>query len=104
MESLQHERLHMVFDGLDLYAQVFINGKLAGESANALVPSVFDVKPFVTAGPNEVIVRLTVGSELARDETLPGQGKEWRSNSAAGGAIPNPMRDGDLYGHRNWNG
>jgi beta-mannosidase len=103
-QSLQHERLRLIFDGLDLYAQVFVNDRLVGESANALVPSEFDVQPFVTAGRNQVVVRLTVGSELARDETLPGQGKEWRPNSAAAGAIPNPMREGDLYGHRNWNG
>ena len=62
-DTLQYERLHLVFDGLDLFAQVFINGRLVGESANALVPVEFDVKPFVRAGQNELFVRLTAGSE-----------------------------------------
>ena len=103
-EFLQSERQQLFFDGLDLYAQVFINGKLVGESANALVPAEFDVKRFVKAGQNELVVRLTAGSELAQDETPAGQGKEWKPNSAAYGAIPNPMGTGDLYSHRSWPG
>ncbi|MCL5097486.1 MAG: hypothetical protein M1608_08155, partial [Candidatus Omnitrophica bacterium] len=59
------ERQRLVFDGLDLYAQVFVNGKLAGESADAFVPAVFEVKPFLRPGRNELVVRLTEGSELA---------------------------------------
>jgi beta-mannosidase len=102
--ALQHERLQLVFDGLDLYAQVFVNGKLAGESAEAFVPVAFDVRRLAAAGSNELIVRLTAGSELARDETPSGQGQSARPNSAANGAIPNPVREGDPYGHRMWPG
>ncbi|MEP7357946.1 MAG: sugar-binding domain-containing protein, partial [Anaerolineales bacterium] len=62
-----HERQQLVFDGLDLYAQVFVNGQLIGEAANAFVPAIFDVKGRVSAGENEMVVRLTAGSELAKD-------------------------------------
>ncbi|MDD5705867.1 MAG: hypothetical protein PHR35_08070 [Kiritimatiellae bacterium] len=55
----------LVFDGLDLYAQVFVNGKLAGESRNAFVPARFDVRGRLRAGANDLVVRLTAGSELA---------------------------------------
>ena len=103
-DFLQHERQELVFDGLDLYAQVFVNGNQVGESANALVPVVFDVKRLLKNGSNELVVRLTAGSELAKDETPTGQGKEWKPNSAASGAIPNPMGMGDLYSHRGWPG
>ena len=100
-----HERQRLVFDGLDLYAQVFLNGRLVGEAANAFVPASFDVRPLLRPGQNELVVRLTAGSELAPDDTPPGQGQpERRPSAAAGGAVPNPMRDGDLYGHRMWAG
>jgi beta-mannosidase len=102
---LEHEQIRLIFDGLDLYAQVFVNGTLAGEAANAFVPAVFDVKPLLREGDNELIVRLTAGSELAPDDTVPGQGNpERRPSAAEGGRIPNPMRDDDLYAHRIWAG
>ncbi|MCY2930654.1 MAG: hypothetical protein NTV86_14385 [Planctomycetota bacterium] len=103
-EFLGHERQWLVFDGLDLYAQVFVNGQAVGESANAFVPAVLDVRPCLRAGSNELVVRLTAGSELAADETRVGQEQQARPNSAAGGAVPNPAREGDLYGHRIWPG
>jgi beta-mannosidase len=101
---LKHEGVSLVFDGLDLYAQVFLNGKLVGEAADAFVPVIYEVKPFLQEGQNELVVRLTAGSELARDATPSGQGKPWASNSAVDGSIPNPIQPGDPYGHRLWNG
>ncbi len=63
-DFLRYERQRLVFDGLDLYAQVFLNGNLVGEAADAFVPAAFDVKRWVHAGRNELVVRLTDGSEL----------------------------------------
>ena len=103
-QILENERLCLVFDGLDLYAQVFLNGELVGEARDAFVPAIFLVKRCLKAGQNELVVRLTAGSELARDETPPGQNQAWKANSAASGAIPNPARPGDPYGHRLWPG
>ncbi len=62
---LAHERIELIFEGLDLYAQVFLNGKLVGEAQNAFVPAVYDAKPFLKRGHNDLMVRLTVGTELA---------------------------------------
>lgn len=112
-EFLQHERQQLVFDGMDLYAQVFVNGRLAGEAADAFVPVTFDLKKFLRAGQNDLVVRLTAGSELAKDETPAGQGQPWKPNRAAQGEIPNPMsragtgttsQQGELYAHRGWAG
>jgi beta-mannosidase len=80
---IDYERQRLVFDGIDLYGQVFLNGKLIGEAADAFVPAPFDAKPFLRAGINELVVRVTAGSELSHDP------------AAAGGKIPNPRR-------RNW--
>ncbi len=101
---LRHERQELIFDGLDLYAQVFVNGKLAGESANAFVPVAVDARGLLQAGTNELVVRLTAGSELAKDETPAGQEVPFRPNSAAHGEIPNPIQGNDYYGHRGWAG
>ena len=61
---IKHERQQLVFDGLDLYAQVFLNGTLIGESKNAFVPCVFDVNQKIRKGKNILVVRLTSGAEL----------------------------------------
>lgn len=103
-QFVHHERQELVFDGLDLFAQVFVNRKLVGESANALVPVQFDIKKFVTAGKNEIVVRLTAGSELSKDATPAGQDQAWKPNPAIHGAIPNPIKEEDYFGHRMWTG
>ena len=82
-DRIDYERQQLVFDGIDLYGQVFLNGKLVGECADAFVPAKFDVKPFLRPGHNELVVRVTAGSELSHDP------------AAAGGKIPNPSS-------RNW--
>jgi len=101
-DFLQLERQQLVFDGMDLYAQVFVNGKLVGESANAFVPVSFDVRRAIRAGSNDLVVRLTAGNELAPDDTPPGQGRQ--PHTPVPGAIPNPAQPGDPFGHRNWFG
>jgi len=102
---LLHERQQLIFDGLDLNAQVFLNGALIGTSRNAFIPIVFDARGKLLPGRNELVVRLTAGSELALDDTPPGQGKpERKPAAAAGGAIPSPRKGADLYGHRGWPG
>jgi len=103
-DFLQHERQQLVFEGLDLYAQVFVNGQLMGEAANAFVPAVFDVKPFLVEGTNELVVRLTAGSELAQDATPPGQGQAPRPNPAVDGSLPNPVPEDDPRRGRMWPG
>ncbi|NQT18340.1 MAG: hypothetical protein HQ592_01455 [Planctomycetes bacterium] len=65
-QFLRHERQELIFDGLDLYAQVFLNGKPVGSAANAFVSATFDARPYLQAGDNELVVRMTAGSELAR--------------------------------------
>jgi len=103
-EFLGHERQELVFDGLDLYSQVFLNGRLVGEAANAFVPAVFDVKPCLVEGTNELMVRLTAGSELAADATPAGQEQAPQANLAADGSIPNPVPEGDPGRGRLWPG
>jgi len=67
----RHERQHLVFDGLDLYAQVFVNDRLVGESFNAFVPAVFDVGRHLRTGRNTLAVRLTAGPDRLPVELRP---------------------------------
>jgi len=67
----QHERKELVFEGLDLYAQVFLNGELLGESKNAFVPQVFDTRHCLQKGVNTLVVRLTAGAELVPQSLAP---------------------------------
>jgi beta-mannosidase len=64
----EHERQWLVFDGIDLYGQVFVNGTLVGEARNAFVPASFSVRRLLRAGGNELVVRATAGAELAPGE------------------------------------
>jgi beta-mannosidase len=82
---LKEERQLLVFDGIDLYGQVFVNGRLVGEAKNAFVPLEFDVRTCLQKGRNELIVRVTAGSELAPgypDERLLARPKDPWSNKA----------------------
>ena len=100
-----HERQTLVFDGLDLYAQVFVNGRLIGEAANAFVPARFEVQPWLRVGENELVVRLTAGSELAHDaEAPPNQTQAHNHTLPAPGEVPNPMQPDSLTTHRMWAG
>jgi len=67
-DFVRHERRQLVFDAVDYYAQVFLNGTQVGTSRNGYVPAVFDVGNAVRAGTNELVVRVTSGMEFVPDE------------------------------------
>ena len=48
----------VVFEGLDCFAQVYIDGKLVAESDNMFVPVVFDL-PKLADGEHEILVHFT---------------------------------------------
>jgi beta-mannosidase len=68
---LREERQELIFDGLDYYAQVYLNGDTLGEAQNAFIPAVFDVTGRLHAGENSLVVRLTAGTELTLDKPFP---------------------------------
>ncbi|MBX7254873.1 MAG: hypothetical protein K1Y02_00830 [Candidatus Hydrogenedentes bacterium] len=81
---LDHERQELVFDGLDYFAQVFLNGEYLGESKNAFVPVRFDVRHRLKKGKNEVVVRLTAGGELVPKEYRPTKEEKFKRQSFRG--------------------
>ncbi len=61
------EKAELVFDGLDCVGTVWLNGKLAGRSANMLIPHRFDVTGLLRPeSENEVLVRIDPAVLVAR--------------------------------------
>ncbi|MFA6241261.1 MAG: sugar-binding domain-containing protein [Candidatus Hydrogenedentales bacterium] len=81
---LKHERQELVLDGLDYFAQVFLNGEFIGEVKNAFVPAKFDVRHRLKKGKNEVVVRLTAGGELVPPEFKPTKEEKYKRQSFRG--------------------
>jgi len=61
-------RQQLIFDGIDLYGQIFVNGKLIGSAKDAFEVLEFDVKGALHEGSNELVVRVTSGTELVPSE------------------------------------
>lgn len=52
------DNVEIVFEGLDCYAEIFVNGESVGKSENALIPHRFDVSAVLKNGKNEIIVHI----------------------------------------------
>ena len=72
------QRVELVFDGLDTFATIWINGQPAGQSANMLVPHRFEVTRIVRAGEtNEIIIRLASAMAEACSRTYDAGTLSW---------------------------
>ncbi|PIX46176.1 MAG: hypothetical protein COZ57_13300 [Armatimonadetes bacterium CG_4_8_14_3_um_filter_66_20] len=60
------QRVDLVFEGLDCFAQVWVNGEAAGDADNMLVGHRFDVPSLLASGQNELVVRLGSAVNAAR--------------------------------------
>lgn len=69
--QLEHDALQLVFEGLDTYADVYLNGSLILRSDNMFVGHVVNVKPVVREGEN----RLHIYFHSPVRQTLP----QWES-------------------------
>ncbi|MGC8889727.1 MAG: beta-mannosidase [bacterium] len=64
------KKVELVFDGLDLDAEIFLNGVRIGEHHNAFIPYVIDVTSSIREGENELLVYLDVGKKRAKGKPL----------------------------------
>jgi beta-mannosidase len=65
-------RAWIVFEGLDLYAEIFLNGKLVGKHHNAFRPCRVEVTGELRAGENVLVVHLDSGLWAAADKPAKG--------------------------------
>ncbi len=71
-EGLSERRLDLVFDGLDTYADVYLNGHLLFSADNMFRAWKADVKPYIKLGKNELHVkfRSPIKEDLPKLEKL----------------------------------
>jgi beta-mannosidase len=65
--TLQQEHVELVFDGLDTYAHVLVNGHEVLTSNNMFRTWRVDAKPWLHAGSNELIVTFPAPERVARE-------------------------------------
>lgn len=61
---------HLVFEGLDTVAELFLNGELIGKCENMLITQSFDVSQFIREGENELLVHITPACIAARGRKM----------------------------------
>jgi beta-mannosidase len=67
VEFLSNTAIHLVADGLDTFAAIFITGERVAETGNMFVPHRFDVKPLLRAGENEIEIRFDSPMQRAQE-------------------------------------
>ncbi len=55
--DLNNRKILLVAEALDTLCEVYVNGILVGKGENAHLKYEFDIKPFVKAGENEIIIK-----------------------------------------------
>ena len=68
----KEQKAFLVFEGLDLAAEVFLNGKSVGKHANAFYPCRLDVTATLVKGRNTLIVQIESGLFHAADRSIEG--------------------------------
>ncbi len=57
-EDLAYEHVYLVFQGIDTYAEIYVNDSLVGKTDNAFIGYKFDVKEFAKIGENTLTVKM----------------------------------------------
>lgn len=83
LDSVEAKRIILRCHGLDTLAHVTINGKKVGYADNMHITWIWDVKPFLKAGENELLIRFDspIDYALKRYDQSPG----WCSDDAIPG-------------------
>lgn len=66
-EDFIGDRVELIFEGVDVNADYYLNGTHIGHSENAFYPAVFDVTDGLSAGENTLTVRVNEGVRAARE-------------------------------------
>uniref|UniRef100_A0A6P7FVN4 beta-mannosidase n=1 Tax=Diabrotica virgifera virgifera TaxID=50390 RepID=A0A6P7FVN4_DIAVI len=69
---INNENIHLVFDGLDTFSTIYLNGAKIGESKNMFVQYIFPVKNHLQVGNNTLTINflspIEVSSRLATEQ------------------------------------
>lgn len=70
----------LVFEGLDLTADIWLNGKYIGNHNNAFIEKVIDVSEILQAGENVLIVRIDDGVHSVKDKSVELMKYSWNND------------------------
>jgi beta-mannosidase len=76
-ENYCFDHVILRFDGLDLSADIRLNGEVVGSAFNAFVEHEFNVTPLLRPGENTLLVRLDMGLDAVKDKPLLDMPKMW---------------------------
>jgi len=65
-ELLNHDRVDLVFDGLDTIASIWLNDKLIGKTNNMFIPFRFDVTALLKSRNNSLLVKFEPAVQYAK--------------------------------------
>ena len=85
-EMLQSEQVELELNGLDCKAEIFLNGVQIGSHPSAFYPFVRDVLPWLRAGTNQLLVRLSAGVDGVTEQDV--DGLVVRTGTEAGNGRP----------------
>ena len=71
-EMLANPSIELVFDGVDVYSDVYVNGKLVGSTENMFLQYRFEIKDFLKVGKN--VVNVYMRATLNKMDTFDTEG------------------------------
>lgn len=79
-EAFILDTMELVFEGLDLTADIWLNGKYIGNHNNAFIEKVIDVSSCIHAGENVLIVRIDDGVNAVKDKSIELMKYSWNND------------------------
>ena len=64
-EITKRERVDLIFNGLDTYTQIYVNGKFIGKTSNFFKHYRFDITNYLKKGKNQIVVKFLPPTEQA---------------------------------------
>ncbi|MBQ9141244.1 MAG: hypothetical protein IJX63_05550 [Lachnospiraceae bacterium] len=78
-ESFLQDVTELVFEGLDLTADIWLNGHHIGSHNNAFIEKVIGISDFIKVGENELVVRIDEGVHAVKDKSIELMQYSWNS-------------------------
>ncbi|MDF2588322.1 MAG: beta-mannosidase [Anaerocolumna sp.] len=74
------DKVMITFGGLDLTADIWVNGRYIGNHNNAFYEVSFDITDVIEVGHNTVVVRIDEGIEKVKNKPMELMGKMWNND------------------------
>ena len=69
-EISNNERIFLIFEGIDTFSTIFLNGEKIGENRNMFTPIKIDITDKIKKGKNKLAVKINFALKLDLDENI----------------------------------